>query len=298
MEKSLDGLSLKERYGPVFKELTKLSRAPARIDETNVYQVANPDTRKMMDAITTENLLPGSRLEGREHFAEFLGHVKAGKRGLILTEHYSNMDLPEMCYLLEHDAEAFGPEISRRIIAISGMKLNEADPLVRAYTESFTRIVIYPSRSLSTVSDPEEAIRGKKINMAAMRALDEARKNRQILLVFPSGTRYRPGKPETKRGLREIDSYLRIFDVMLLVSINGSCLRLSDDDPENMLADKVYRDKIIVTAGPVMECQPFRKAIVDAVDPSGDPKQAAIDRVMEMLESQHEQCEKLRAAEM
>jgi glycerol-3-phosphate O-acyltransferase len=284
----------------VFKDLAKLSRAPGRIDETNVYQAANPDTRKMMDAITAENLLPGSRLEGREHFAEFLEHVKAGKRGLILTEHYSNMDLPEVCYLLEHDAGDFGPEISRRMIAISGMKLNEADPLVRAYTESFTRIVIYPSRSLSTITDPEELNRGKKINMAAMRALDEARRNRQILLVFPSGTRYRPGKPETKRGLREIDSYLRIFDVMLLVSINGSCLHFSDDDPENMLSDKVYRDKVIVTASPVIECRPFRKAIVDAVDPSGDidPKQASIDRVMEMLEIQHETCEKLRLAEI
>ena len=61
-----------------------------------------------------------------------------------------------------------------------------------------------------------------------MRALDRVRKEGQAVLVFPSGTRYRPGKPETKKGVREIDSYIRLSDVMMLVSINGNCLRFSD----------------------------------------------------------------------
>ena len=39
----------------------------------------------------------------------------------------------------------------------------------------------------------------------------ELKKQGKIILVFPSGTRYRPGCPDTKRGLREIDSYLRLF---------------------------------------------------------------------------------------
>jgi glycerol-3-phosphate O-acyltransferase len=295
----MDGLSLKERYGYIFGQLSQLSRAPAKINEFNVYEEGNPDTRKIIDAMVEENLLPGSRLEGREHFADFLERVKAGKRGLLLSEHYSNLDLPVIFYLLEHDEGIFGKEIADRIIAISGLKLNEDDPLVRAYTEAFTRIVIYPSRSLAKISDPEEIKRGKKINMAAMRAMDTARRNRQIIAVFPSGTRYRPGKPETKRGVREIDSYLRIFDIMILVSINGSCLRLSQNNPEDMLADQVFHDKVIVASSPVMECWPFRNSILESIDPSSgiDTKQATVNRVMELLEEQHQTYEAIKAAE-
>jgi glycerol-3-phosphate O-acyltransferase len=295
----MDGLSLKERYGHLFGQLTQLSRAPAKVSELNVYQEGNPHTRKMIDAITAENLLPGSRLEGREHFADFLAQIAEGKRGLLLAEHYSNLDLPILFYLLEHDAGTFGKEIAQRIVAISGLKLNEVDSLVRAYTEAFTRIVIYPSRSLASVTDPEELSRGKKINMAAMRAMDAVRRNRQIIMVFPSGTRYRPGKPETKRGVREIDSYLRIFDIMILVSINGSCLRLSPDSPENMLADEVFHDKVIVASSPVIECKSFRESVIGSFVPSSgvDPKQATVDRVMGMLEAQHIMYEALRESE-
>jgi glycerol-3-phosphate O-acyltransferase len=299
MENPKDGLPLQERYGHLFSQLGQLSRAPARIDESNVYQEENPATRKIIDALVEENVLPGSRLEGREHFAEFCAQTRAGKRGLLLAEHYSNLDLPLIFYLLEHDEGDFGRELAGRLVAISGLKLNEENDLVRAYSEAFTRIVIYPSRSLTTVTDTDEANRGKKINMAAMRAMDAARRNRQVIAVFPSGTRYRPGKPETKQGVREIDSYLRIFDIMILVSINGSCLRISPNDPENMLADLVFHDKIIVASSPVIECRPFRKSIVEAADsPQGlDPKQKTVDRIMELLEAQHTQYEAVRTAE-
>ncbi|MDR2784043.1 MAG: 1-acyl-sn-glycerol-3-phosphate acyltransferase [Treponema sp.] len=295
----MDGLSLKERYGYLFGQLAGLSHAPAKINEFNVYQEGNLTIRKMIDAILKENLLPGSRLEGREYFADFFEQVKAGKRGLLLSEHYSNLDLPVIFYLLEHDEGDFGKEIARKLIAISGKKLNEDNPLVRAYSEAFTRIVIYPSRSLAKVADPEEISRGKKINMAAMRALDRVRLNKQIIAVFPTGTRYRPGRPETKRGLREIDSYLRIFDIMILVSINGSCLRLAPGNIEDMLADQVFHDKVIVASSPVMECKPFRKAIINSIDPASgiDPKQATVDRIMELLEEQHIAYEAVRAAE-
>jgi glycerol-3-phosphate O-acyltransferase len=290
-----DGLSVRERYGHIFSQLSHCSHAPAKINEFNVYEEANPATRRIINAMLEENLLPGSRLEGREHFAELLELVKSGKSAIILPEHYSNMDLPVILYLMEHDRGDFGKELSERIVAISGVKLNEADPLVRAYTEAFTRIVIYPSRSMAKLTDPEEISRGKKINMAAMRALYSARQNGRVITVFPSGTRFRPGKPETKRGVREIDSYLRLFDVMILVSINGSCLRITPENSENMLEDKVFHDKIIVAASPVIACKPFRESVLDKLPPdTADPKQAAVDRIMEMLEEQHAAYEKIR----
>jgi len=213
-------------------------------------------------------------------------------------DHYSNMDLPCFLHLLEHCGEDWAADFSKRIVAIAGMKLNEADPIVRALTGSFTRVVIYPTRSLNSfyekdVSEEEkeaERLRARKINFAAMRAMDGCKKRGQIILVFPSGTRYRPGKPETKRGLREIDSYLRIFDLLLPVSINGNVLRLNPEDPENMVMDLVTPDVVTLTAGKMIECKPFRNKILETV-PEGhpDPKQVTVDAVMQVLEDLHQE---------
>ncbi len=299
------GRTLKELYGKYFQEMLALSHAPGKIDETNVYEEANPKLRKYMDKMLDETFLPGSGLRNIGNFRAFYDAVtKDGKKGLILMEHYTNLDLPAICYLLERHGEDWTSDFSRRLVAIAGMKLNEASPMVKVWTEGFTRIVIYPTRSLNKVAAQnalseaelaEEEKKARKINFAAMHAMDDCKKRGQIILVFPSGTRYRPGKPETKKGLREIDSYLRLFDVMLLVSVNGNCLRFNPDAPEDMIMDIVERDRLVLTAAPVLECKPFRKAVLDSLpadDP--DPKQRPVDRVMQILEEQHEEAEKSR----
>ena len=187
------------------------------------------------------------------------------------------------------------------------MKLNEQNPMVKAWAEGFSRIVIYPSRSLAAHTNPEEhaaeEAKSRKINMASMRAMDAAKRRGQTILVFPSGTRYRPGKPETKQGLREIDSYLRMFDVMILVSINGNCLRINPENPDDMLADLVAEDIVILSASPVMECKDFRKQIISSLgeNPEAqgiDPKQKTVDKIMELLEQQHDKYEVGRLSEL
>ena len=296
-------LSIREKYADMLKTIANLSIAAGKIDETNVYQKENPQTRKFMDTLVEENMAEGSRLEGKENFRAFLDAVKAGKHGLILMEHYSNTDLPALCYLLEHDLGEEGKDLSKRIVAIAGMKLNEANPMVRAFAESFTRVVIYPTRSLDKAEDSaaseeeklEEEKRARSINLAAMRAMDKCKRDGEVILVFPSGTRYRPGHPETKRGLREIDSYIRMFDIMILVSINGSALTIDMNNPDDMLADIIAPDVQIFTSSPVIDCKQFRKdylASLSADEP--DPKQKMIDHVMELFDEQHERIEKLR----
>ena len=229
--------------------------------------------------------------------------VKSGKHGLILMEHYSNTDLPALCYLLEHDLGEEGKDLSKRIVAIAGMKLNEANPLVRAFAESFTRVVIYPTRSLdkaeanaqSEEEKIEEEKRARTINLAAMRAMDKCKRAGEVILVFPSGTRYRPGYPETKRGLREIDSYLRMFDVMILVTINGSALTIDMNNPDDMLADLVEPAVQIFGSSPVIDCKQFRKEYLATLPADeADPKQKVIDHIMEIFDEQHEQIEKIR----
>ena len=297
------GKQLKEAYGNVFAEMTKLSKAAAKIDETQVYEEANLETRKYMKKILDDNFLPESGLRNVENFKAFYDAItKEGKSGLILMEHYTNLDLPGILYLLEKHGEPWSIDLASRIVAVAGMKLNESNIAVRAFTEGFTRVVIYPTRSLSAVEEKEiseeekiaEAQRARKINFAAMRAMDSCKKRGQAILVFPSGTRYRPGKPETKRGLREIDSYLRLFDCMILVSINGNCLRINPENPDDMLADIVKQDVITLTASPVINCKDFRNEVLSALpDDDEDPKQKTVDKVMEILESQHNQVENI-----
>ena len=297
------GKQLKEAYGNVFAEMTKLSKAAAKIDETQVYEEANLETRKYMKKILDDNFLPESGLRNVGNFKAFYDAItKEGKSGLILMEHYTNLDLPGILYLLEKHGEPWSIDLASRIVAVAGMKLNESNIAVRAFTEGFTRVVIYPTRSLSAVEEKEiseeekiaEAQRARKINFAAMRAMDSCKKRGQAILVFPSGTRYRPGKPETKRGLREIDSYLRLFDCMILVSINGNCLRINPENPDDMLADIVEQDVITLTASPVINCKDFRNEVLSALpDDDEDPKQKTVDKVMEILESQHNQVENI-----
>ena len=291
------GIMLKDKFGSVFAEMQKMSHAAAKIDETKVYEEANMQLRPYMWKLLDEAFNSESGLGNLENYKDFYENVvKQGKSGLILMEHYTNLDLPGILYLLEKQGEDWAKDLSSRIVAVAGMKLNEADAGVRAFTEGFTRVVIYPTRSLNAVEGKEiseeekiaEEQKARKINFAAMRAMDGCKKRGQVILVFPSGTRYRPGKPETKRGLREIDSYLRLFDKMILVSINGNCLRINPDNPDDMLADILEPGKCVFTASPVIDCKKFRNNILDNL-PEGveDPKQKTVDAVMEYLEKQH-----------
>ena len=292
--------TLKEKYGKYFAEMAQVSHAAEKIDETKIYEEANLATRKYMNIILDDNFLPDSGLINPENFKAFYDSVvKEGKTGLILMEHYSNLDLPGIIYLLEKHGEDWSKDFASRIIAVAGMKLNEAHPLVRAWTEGFSRVVIYPTRSLNAVNQKEEITeeekaeeekRARKINFAAMRKVDELKKQGKIILVFPSGTRYRPGCPDTKRGLREIDSYLRLFENVLLVGVNGNSLRIDMENPDDMLADIVVQDTITLTASPIINCKEFRnKVLATLPEDTPDPKQVIVDTIMAELDKVHDE---------
>ena len=285
----MDGLVLKnmlEELRPLFEQYASKDNV---ITEENVHKLENPQIRSILEAAVQKLLLDGSKLYPEDHVVEFLQAIKAGKKGIILSEHYSNLDLPIFLYLMEKTGKA-GEELAHRSIAMAGMKLTEEDPLIAALTEGYERIVIYPSRTLAGITDPvqleEEKKRSRSINIASMRTLEEVRKEGKAVIVYPAGTRYRPGKPETKRGVREIDSYIRTSDVMMLVSINGNCLRISDD-PSNMLGDIVCQDKVVIEVSPVIDCNEFRERAKQRCREGDDKKQAVVDLVMEELEIMH-----------
>ena len=293
-------LTLAEYYKDLFPRLLELSNVDRVITEHNVYQRPNYKIREIVNGMCSEILLPGSGIRHIENAAQLLQKLKEGKKGLILMEHYSNFDLPMLIYFLslDSDGSGVGAELAERIVAIAGMKLNEDNPYIAAFAEAYARIVIYPSRSLAAIADEEERRkeerRSRLINIASMRAFEQVRKEGNAVLVFPSGTRYRPGNPETKRGLREIDSYIKLSDIVMPISINGNCLRITGNEHE-MTDDVVCHDRMIMTAGDIMDAEELREKAKEWCrenEPEEtDHKQMTADFVMHILEVMHEENE-------
>ena len=275
------------------KRAMAASKVPSVINDENVYQEGNAEILPILDEMVDALLLPGSGITGLENLEELFAKAESGKSCLLLVEHYSNMDLSILLTLLR-DAGGRGKDIRNSIIAISGMKLNEDNPVVAAFAGAYTRIVIYPSRSVQGL-DPEkdkaEIARSSAINRAAMKALIRHKYKGNLVLVFPSGTRYRPGEPETKKGVREIDSYIRSFDYMCFVALNGQILHVQKTD---MMNDAVSKDIIRVTTGPVTPCAEFRNNAINSAAEDEDKKQAVADAIMNELEKLHVAAEKDR----
>jgi glycerol-3-phosphate O-acyltransferase len=276
-----------------FPDLIKLavarSKASAVVTEQNVYQKGAADILPLLDKMAETLLLPGSGITGLERLQDLLDKAASGKSCLLLLEHYSNMDLPVFSYLLRQEPDP-GKRISDALVAIAGMKLNVENPAVAAFTGAYTRIVIYPSRSLQhldAAKDREEIVRSNGINRAAMKALSEVKLQGKLILVFPSGTRYRPWDPSSKRGVREIDSYIKSFDYMCPVAINGEVLHVRQGD---MMEDSISQDLMRLTAGPVLSCRDFREKARAEAEAAGveDKKQAAVDAIMRFLEDLHQ----------
>jgi glycerol-3-phosphate O-acyltransferase len=281
-----------ETLNTAFKDLAvqaiQICRSFGKITEHNVYQQAVPEIMPLLDKMSDTLLLSGSGIGGFEYIDEAYTRAVSGKSCLLFLEHYSNMDLPIFSYLLRQKGER-GKAIADALVAIAGMKLSEENPAVAAFTAAFTRIVIYPSRSLLGLDadkDRAEIIRSNAINRAAMKTLLTVKNQGKLVLVFPSGTRYRPWDPSTKRGVREIDSYIKSFDYMCPVAVNGEVLHVRQGD---MMDDSVSNDVVRVTAGPIISCGEFREKTRAEAEAAGirDKKQATVDAVMRILEEIH-----------
>ena len=283
--------TLNTMFGEYNKQVAILSKASPLITEENVYQEGADNILQYLDKMAEALILPGSGLDGLENLEELLSKAESGKSCLLLLEHYSNMDLTLFSYLVRK-AGGRGEGISKAVIAIAGMKLNEDNPVVAAFASAYSRIVIYPSRALQGL-DPEkekaEVLRSNAINRAAMKSLNDLKTKGRPILLFPSGTRYRPGDPSTKRGVREIDSYIKSFDYMCFVAINGVVLHVGQGD---MMDDPVSKDVVRFSAGPVVSCTEFRDKAKAGDD--DDKKQAVADAIMKELERMHIEGEEKR----
>jgi len=290
---------ISHRYRDRILKMMALSRGESHVSEDNVYQPGNDGLLPFIDGVVAENLLPGSGIRHFERLVELLDTAKSGEPCLLLLEHYSNFDLPVFHYLLRQEGPR-GVEAARALLAIAGIKLNESNPVVLAFTEAYSRLVIYPSRSIEIIKrnlkDPKELVaevmRSTTVNRASLKALAALKTQGRLVLVFPAGTRFRPWDPSSKRGVREIDSYIKTFSKMCLVSINGNILRLNPDG--EMEEDLVCQDRVVYDVSPMMDCHEFRDRMKKEHKHREDKKQAAVDGLMDILERMHEEVEKTR----
>ncbi len=288
----------RSKYAPLIQQMISNSVGARVVTDKNVYQEGSPQNKALLKQIVSDLLLPGSGIIGLENLLELHQIALRKKACLILMEHYSNFDIPNLYELLEREAEK-GQEIADAIVSVAGVKLNETSRLVLAFTEVFTRVVIYPGRSVETIADDgkrQEAERRRaRINIAGLKALNTLRREGRLILVFPSGTRYRSWDPSTGKGLKEIDTYLKFYSSMVTVSINGNTLLPNPNG--NMDEDFVNKDLVLYTVSPVVKCSEFRReALRDSADEDEGTKQRVVDGLMGTLARQHAQTEGKRQA--
>lgn len=261
----------------------------------NVYLEGEKKNRDAIGEIVDKVMKPGSAIRGIEQLQKLNEYSLQGKACLLLIEHYSNLDYPALFRLIEK-TEGLGPDIAERLLPIQGMKLSESGGLTAAFSNSYNTIVIYPSRSIDSETDPEKLAEIKKvslpINHAAMRELTRRKYHSNIVVVFPAGTRYRPWEPESKKGVREIYTYLKAFDYVSFVSINGNLLL--PDKGNNMEKDVLNEDVILFTVSEPVKGKDFRNEKTAQTPPGEDSKQYVVDQVMAELEKNNIEAEKFR----
>jgi len=285
-----------------FQKMVKYSRMneDTIVTPENVYQEAHKANRELLFEIIRKCHLPGSTVLGVENVLALDDLAKQGKSCLILSEHASNLDVPNLFVRFYDHKEGRLKDIFERFIFIAGTKLNE-NPMVKLFTEMFTRVVVYAIRSINELKNCEE---GKaemelatKINIRSTRKIGELRNKGFIFFLYAAGTRYRPWIPETKIGITAIHSYLNSFDYFCCVSINGNTMPPNKN--EDMTKEEVYDDVMVFNFGQVMDAHQYLKSMAEQVhdhksEDSENIKQIVADDIMNQIDQLHYSAEKVR----
>lgn len=100
-----------------------------------------------------------------------------------------------------------------------------------------------------------------------MRYIVNKKTSGYIVLVFPTATRYRKGRPETKKIISGILGYFKIFDYFIMVSVNGNILEVSPN--EDMSCDIFKEDTVVYNATEVMDIFEYKNLILEKLSQEG-----------------------------
>ncbi|MBC8457411.1 MAG: hypothetical protein H8D67_05380 [Deltaproteobacteria bacterium] len=176
--------------------------------------------------------------------------IKQKKSILFLMKHVGNFDVPCFYSLLSKEGKQY-QQILDRLVFIAGRKLNEDSLMVKTFSEIFSRLVIVPNREIPIQTDHEtpeqksyrETIENEAtpINRAAFRKMINLKKEGRIIVLFPMGGRPKPWLKE--KGVKETTSYMRLFDYVQFIKMEGNLLPVGRE----MKEEHPQRDKIIFT---------------------------------------------------
>jgi glycerol-3-phosphate O-acyltransferase len=220
------------------------------ITPKNVFQEGIRYNYNIFMELVDRLMLPGSRVKGAKYLINTLSLIKQKKSILFLMKHVGNFDVPCFYSLLSKEGEQY-QQILDRLVFIAGRKLNEYSLMVKTFSEIFSRLVIVPNREIPIQTDHEtpeqksyrETIENEAtpINRAAFRKMINLKKEGCIIVLFPMGGRPKPWLKE--KGVKETTSYMRLFDYVQFIKMEGNLLPVGRE----MKDERPQRDKIIFT---------------------------------------------------
>lgn len=274
------GANMKAIYGEQLAQILRHSDPDLFAVTTPeiVFQLAQKQNRERFAAIIEDLLLPDSGVVGVENLRSLHALAAQGRPALILSAHVSNFDVPALCSLLKRRGDE---ALFEDIIFIAGRKLTEGCKSIKSMAEMFSRVVI--SAKSSGVSEVENSV-AMAINKAAQRKIAELQRQGKVFLLYPTGTRTRPGVPRTHQGLREIYNYLRKFEYFVCCGIRGNILPPRDD--VDMIDEFPRRDTVVYSFGKVRNVSEWLSEFTARQPaPDSDRKQFVVDAIMDEIYS-------------
>ena len=278
--------SLENTFADIFKEMLAKSKAyyDNNITTKNVFQPAIKQNRPLFSEICSKLMMPGSTIVGLDHLITLSELAKNGKSCLICAMHTSNLDVPNFYTLMKNQGKD-ALDCFDRIIFVAGRKLNEDSPVTKMLTEMFSRVVLSPKSYFNTLQSEEAGKRAlaKQTNIAAIYKILELSNQGHILLLYPTGTRTRPDKPESARALKETSTYLRMFENLCFMNVLGNTLPpvLSD----NLVSEIPHYDVIKFVVGPVLKTKEWLQSATNHFNTKecskSEQKQLIADLVMQ-----------------
>ncbi len=222
----------------------------AKITPDNVFQEGIRHNYSLFIELVNSLMLPGSGVKHADRLLKIPALIAQNKSVLFLMKHVGNFDVPCFFSLVSREGDQY-QNILERLVFIAGRKLNEDSIMVRTFSEIFSRLVIVPNRDIPPKAPNEtpkqrcnrEAIlqEAARINRAALRRMLALKKDGHIIVLFPMGGRPKPWLKEN--GVKETTSYMRLFDYVYFINMEGNLLPVGTD----MTNEHSVKDKIVFT---------------------------------------------------
>jgi len=262
-----------------------------KITPENVYQEGVRHNYDLFIELVDRLMLPGSHVKGAENLNKTLSLLKKKKSVLFLMKHLGNFDVPCFYSLLSRTGPEY-KEILDRLVFIAGRKLNEDSPEVKTFTEIFSRLVIVPNREIPAEKENETAEKkadreaalkeANLINRAALRMMIKLKKKGRIIALFPMGGRPKPWLKEKNGGVKETTSYMRLFDFVHFIRMEGNIMPVGDE----MKDEQPRRDRVVFSISDPLPASVYleeSRTLFENQTEQSDFDQFNVNRVMDEI---------------